>query len=245
MTCHRGSGKEANTTMSELAANHLLNGLDPHELSILRPHFSEVPLDTGTVVAEVGHPAEFVYFPTEGVLSLVGTTEAGGTVEVAVVGREGVASVSAVLGRNRLPFRIVTQVTGSAWRMPTEVLTRQIRDCGELHERILRYSETVILQVGQSAICNRFHNAKQRLARWLLMTVDRAGTRQLPLTHEFISYMVGGPRSAVTEAAAALRDSGAIDYRRCLVHVRDMERLQQESCECYSAVQSVLNPKAE
>ena len=200
MTCHRGSGKEANTTMSELAANHLLNGLDPHELSILRPHFSEVPLDTGTVVAEVGHPAEFVYFPTEGVLSLVGTTE---------------------------------------------VLTRQIRDCGELHERILRYSETVILQVGQSAICNRFHNAKQRLARWLLMTVDRAGTRQLPLTHEFISYMVGGPRSAVTEAAAALRDSGAIDYRRGLVHVRDRERLQQESCECYSAVQSVLNPKAE
>jgi CRP-like cAMP-binding protein len=226
--------------MPDLTANHLMNGLDPRELSLLRPHLIEVPLEVGSVVTEAGQPAEFVYFPTAGVLSLVGTTEAGGTVEVAIVGREGLASVSAVLGRNRLPFRIVTQVSGSAWRMPTAVLTKQIRDCAELHERILRYSETVILQVGQSAICNRFHNAKQRLARWLLMTVDRAGTRQLPLTHEFISYMVGGPRSAVTEAAAALRDSGALDYRRGLVHVRDFERLRQESCECYAVVQSVL-----
>jgi CRP-like cAMP-binding protein len=227
--------------MPDLSANHLLDGLDPNELAILRPHLIDVPLDVGTIVAEAGHPTEFVYFPTSGVLSLVGTTESGGTVEVAIVGREGVASVSAVLGRNRLPFRIVTQVSGSAWRMPTEVLTRQIRDCGELHERVLRYSESVILQVGQSAICNRFHNAKQRLARWLLMTVDRAGTRQLPLTHEFISYMVGGPRSAVTEAAAALRDSGAIKYRRGLVNVCDLDRLQQESCECYAAVQSAIH----
>lgn len=230
--------------MPALSANHLLNGLPPSELALLGPHFVEVMLETGSVIADVGQPAEFVYFPTAGVLSLVGTTEAGGTVEVAIVGREGVASVSAILGRNRLPFRIVTQVSGTAWRMPTDVVTRQLHECGELHERLLRYSEGVILQVGQSAICNRFHNAKQRLARWLLMTVDRAGTRQLPLTHEFISYMVGGPRSAVTEAAAALRDSGAIDYRRGLVTVQNLERLQQESCECYLAVQNVLNLKS-
>jgi CRP-like cAMP-binding protein len=229
--------------MPDLSANQLLNGLDPREIALLRPHFAEAVLETGSVVAEVGQHAEFVYFPTDGVLSLVGTTEGGGTVEVAIVGREGVASVSAILGRSPLRFRIVTQVSGTAWRLPTEVVTKQLRDCGELHERILRYSESVILQVGQSAICNRFHNAKQRLARWLLMTVDRAGTRQLPLTHEFISYMVGGPRSAVTEAASALRDSGAIDYRRGLLTVQNVERLQQESCECYLAVQSVLNLK--
>jgi CRP-like cAMP-binding protein len=230
--------------MPDLSANQLLHGLDPREIALLKPHFSEVVLETGTLVAEVGQPAEHVFFPTDGVLSLVGTTESGGTVEVAIVGREGVASVSAVLGRDRLRFRVVTQVSGTAWRIPTHVVTRQLRDCGELHERILRYSESVILQVGQSAICNRFHNARQRLARWLLMTVDRAGTRQLPLTHEFISYMVGGPRSAVTEAAAALRDSGAIDYRRGLVTVKDVGRLQQESCECYLVVQSVLNLKS-
>jgi CRP-like cAMP-binding protein len=227
--------------MADFAANHLLDGLDARELALLTPFFTEVVLETGSVVAEVGQLADFVFFPTGGVLSLVGTTEGGGTVEVAIVGREGVASVSAILGRNRLPFRIVTQVSGTAWRIPTDVVTKQLHDCGELHERILRYSESMIVQVGQSAICNRFHNAKQRLARWLLMTVDRAGTRQLPLTHEFISYMVGGPRSAVTEAAAALRDSGAIDYRRGLVTVEDLERLRRESCECYSTVQSALH----
>jgi CRP-like cAMP-binding protein len=235
-----GDGLQERNRMADPTDNDLLNGLNENELAVLRPHLAEVPLEVGTVVAEAGQPPESVYFPTSGVLSLVGATASGATVEVAIVGREGIASVSAVLGPNRLPFRIVTQVSGSAWRMPTDVLARQTRECGELTERILRYSESVILQIGQSAICNRFHNAKQRLARWLLMTVDRAGTRQLPLSHEFISYMVGGPRSAVTEAAAALRASGAIDYRRGLVHVRDMERLQQESCECYSVVQGVL-----
>jgi CRP-like cAMP-binding protein len=222
--------------MTDIGENQLLNGLDPRELALLRPHFVQVTLQVGEVVAEAGQVADFVYFPTEGVLSLVGTTNGGATVEVAIVGREGVATISAILGRSRLPFRIVTHVAATAWRLPTDVITRQLRDCGDLHERLLAYSESVIFQIGQSAICNRFHNAKQRLARWLLMTVDRAGTRELPLTHEFISYMVGGPRSAVTEAASALRDSGAIDYRRGFVSVRDLEQLEREACECYRAV---------
>ena len=110
-----------------------------------------------------------------------------------------------------------------------------------LEPGVLGSQESMIFQVGQSAICNRFHNAKQRLARWLLMTVDRAGVRDLPLTHEFISAMVGGPRSAVTEAAAALRDSGAIDYRRGMLTIRDLERLEREACECYAAVKLLLN----
>ncbi len=222
--------------ISDIAGNQLLNGLEARELELLRPHFVKVTLEVGDVVAEAGQLADFVYFPTEGVLSLVGTTHGGATVEVALVGREGVATISAILGRTRLPFRIVTHVAAKAWRLPTDVITRQLRDCGDLHERLLSYSESVIFQIGQSAICNRFHNAKQRLARWLLMTVERAGTRELPLTHEFISYMVGGPRSAVTEAASALRDSGAIDYRRGFVMVRDPARLEQEACECYAAV---------
>lgn len=227
--------------MTDPTGNLILTGLDAREIGILRPHLVAVKLEAGTVISEVGQVAEFVYFPLDGVLSLVGTTEGGATVEVAIVGREGVASVSAILGRHRLPFRIVTQVTGTALRVPTDVITRQLRDCEQLHERLLQYSESVIFQVGQSAICNRFHNAKQRLARWLLMTIERADTRELPLTHEFISYMVGGPRSAVTEAAAALRDSGAIDYRRGLLTVRNLERLEQESCECYAAVRGLMN----
>lgn len=222
--------------------NQLLLGLNSRELGLIRPHLVEVHLEALSVIAEAGQPAEYVYFPVGGVLSLVGATEAGATVEVAIVGREGVASVSALLGRNRVPFRIVTQVAGTALRAPTGVMAKQLRECGEFHERLLAYSESVIFQVGQSAICNRFHNAKQRLARWLLMTIDRAGVRELPLTHEFISYMVGGPRSAVTEAAAALRDAGAIDYRRGMLTIQSLPRLQKEACECYAAVKSLLNP---
>jgi CRP-like cAMP-binding protein len=226
--------------MIEAAANQLLAGLDSRELALIRPCLVEVTLETGTLVADAGQPAQFVYFPLDSVLSLVGATESGATVEVAVVGREGVASVSALLGRQRLPFRIVTQIDGKALRAPTETMIQRLHECGEFHERLLAYSESLIFQIGQSAICNRFHNARQRLARWLLMTIDRAGMRELPMTHEFISYMVGGPRSAVTEAAAALRDSGAIDYRRGIMSIRSLARLEEEACECYSAVKTAL-----
>ncbi len=226
------------TDMAEALGNYILNNLDPKELAQLRPHLHEVTLAFGTVLAETGQAAEFVYFPMGAVLSLVGATEGGATVEVAVVGSEGVASVSAVLGRNRLTFRVIVQVEGKALRIRTAMITGLLKECGDLHQRLLEYSLSVIGQVGQSAICNRFHNAKQRLARWLLMTIDRAHTRELPLTHEFISFMVGGPRSAVTEAAAALRDCGAIDYRRGMVTVLSLPRLRAEACECYNAVQS-------
>ena len=200
---------------------------------MLAPHVQATRIERGMVLAEAGQPASHIYFPTTAVLSLVGATESGSTVEVAIIGREGMASVSAALGRVRLPFRVVAQIGGLAWRLPTDAVTQRLRECGALHERLLVYSHTVIAQVAQSAICNRFHNAKQRLARWLLMTADRADSRELPLTHEFISFMVGGPRSAVTEAAAALRASGAIDYRRGLLTIRSLPRLRQHACECY------------
>lgn len=225
------------------AGNAILAGIDPAELEILQPHLHEIQVSRGAVLAEAGQRAPYVYFPITCVLSLVGTTEGGATVEVAVIGREGMASVSAALGRQRLPFRVVAQIEGSAWRLPTEVVSRRLQECRELHERLLVYSHNVIAQVGQSAICNRFHNGRQRLARWLLMTVDRADSRELPLTHEFISSMVGGPRSAVTEAAAALREAGAIDYRRGLLTVRSLSKLREEACECYAAVAESTAPK--
>jgi CRP-like cAMP-binding protein len=196
----------------------------------------ELMIERGAVLAEAGQPAPYLYFPITCVLSLVGATESGASVEVAVVGREGMASVSAALGRQQLPFRVVAQIDGAAWRVPTEVVARQLQECRDLHARLLTYSQDVIAQVGQSAICNRFHNGRQRLARWLLMTADRADSRELPLTHEFMSSMVGGPRSAVTEAAAALREAGAIDYRRGLVVIRSVARLRAEACECYESV---------
>ena len=138
-----------------------------------------------------------------------------------------------------LPFRVVTQIPGRALRVPTDMVAQAASECGQLHERLLDYTQQMIAQVAQSAVCNRFHNARQRLARWLLMTADRASSTELPLTHEFISFMVGGPRSAVTEAAAELRASGAIDYRRGLIIIRSMPALREQSCECYAMVSAV------
>jgi CRP-like cAMP-binding protein len=216
--------------------NRILSGLNPEEVAILRPHLEETTMKRGVVLIEAGQPATHLYFPVTAVLCLVGSTESGSTVEVALVGREGVASVSAALGRQRLPFRVVVQLDGTAWKVSTDIVAGQLHQCRELHERLLMYSHSVIAQVGQSAICNRFHNAKQRLARWLLMTADRADSYELPLTHEFIAHMVGGPRSAVTEAAAALRDSGAIEYRRGKLTITSVTKLRQQSCECYDSV---------
>jgi CRP-like cAMP-binding protein len=222
--------------MSFGRGNRLLEGLPPAEADRFAAEIDEVRLRRGEVVAEAGQPASHVYFPTQCVLSLVGATESGSTVEVAIIGREGMATIAAALGCARLPFRVVAQLEGTSWRLPTSALARDIKQCGIFHERLLGYSHSIIGQVGQSAICNRFHNARQRLARWLLMTADRADARELPLTHEFISYMVGGPRSAVTEAASALRASGAIDYRRGLLTIRNMTKLRQQACECYEMV---------
>jgi CRP-like cAMP-binding protein len=223
--------------MSENAENVILSGLDANEAAMLAAAATNVPLEQGELIAEAGQAAPYVYFPTAGVLSLVGTTAGGGTVELAVVGNEGVASISAILGTDFLPFRIVAQVPGHAVRIPTQLVSRGVAECGDLHQRVMDYTHHLIAQIAQSAICNRFHNAKQRLARWLLMTADRADSTELLLTHEFISFMVGGPRSAVTEAASELRDSGAIDYRRARIVIRDAEKLRSQACECYDILQ--------
>ncbi len=215
------------------SVNAILSGLDSRESSALLAVAQEITLERGAMVADAGAAAPYVYFPLEGVLSLVGATSGGATVEVAVVGNEGVASVSAILGKNYMPFRVVTQVPGRALRVQTEVVSKMLVDCGTFHQRMLDYTQQMIAQVAQSAVCNRFHNARQRLARWLLMTADRADNTVLPLTHDFISYMVGGPRSAVTEAAADLRMAGAIDYRRGLITICDVAKLREQSCECY------------
>jgi CRP-like cAMP-binding protein len=218
--------------------NRLLRDLDAQEAAMLAPHLQEVAIERGKVLAEAGEALPYVYFPVEGVLSFVGATENGATVEVADVGREGVAAVSAIFGSHHLPFRVVTKISGRALRVPTELVARQLRECGALHARILESAETVIAQISQAAVCNRYHTAKERLARWLLTTADRAQTSELPVTHEFISSMVGGPRSAVTEASAELRDSGAIDYSRGLLSIRNLEQLRRESCACYELIAS-------
>jgi CRP-like cAMP-binding protein len=219
------------------SGNRLFDNLNEQEFSVFQPHLQAVTIKRGEVLSEAGQRATHVYFPVSAVLGFVGKAAGGATVVLALVAREGVASVAAAFGRQRVPFGVVAQVDGDAWRLPAEVMHREIRQCRELHDRLLLFSHDVIAQVGQSAICNRFHTAQQRLARWLAMTADRAQVNDLPLTHQFIAHMVGGPRSAITDAAAALRASGAIDYRRGLITIQNQTKLRQQSCECYDALQ--------
>jgi CRP-like cAMP-binding protein len=218
--------------------NAILSGLAVSEWAMLESASHDVVVDQGQLIAEAGQLGPSVYFPTEAVFSLIGRTANGNTVELAIVGNDGVANLSAIFGSNWLPFRVVTQVPGRAVRVPAELVSRVVAECGDLHQRMLHYTHQLIAQIAQSAICNRFHNARQRLARWLLMTADRADADKLPLTHEFIAHMVGGPRSAVTEAASELREVGAIDYRRALILIRDRDKLRAQSCECYAVLQT-------
>jgi CRP-like cAMP-binding protein len=209
-----------------VGSNRLLADLGANAWASLAPHVRHVDVERGEILADAGDALLQVYFPTGGVLSLLGTTGRGATVELADVGREGVATVSAVFSNRQMPYRVVAKIAGRVARIPTDIVARQVRECLELHERILASVHDVIAQIGQSAICNRYHNAKQRLARWLLTTAQRAQATELALTHEFIS------------------SSGAIAYSRGMLSIEDPSLLQRESCECYQAFANGAEPGA-
>jgi CRP-like cAMP-binding protein len=209
-------------------------------LSDLEPH----PLQRGTVLGAPRSVSEFIYFIDSGVVALVASTRAGNSVEVALVGREGVAGIADALGRQPLPYALMVQLPGLAYRVPKAVIREHILSCSALHELLMDYSQRVMHQLAQSALCNRFHTSVQRLARWLLLTAQRADTNRFELTHDFVAQMVGAPRSAVSESASALRDKGAIDYRRGVLTIRNASKLQKTACECVEAVSS-LSPREE
>ena len=194
--------------------------------------------------ARLGAPherAEWAYFLESGIVSLIGATSSGHSVEVAFVGNEGVAGIPDVLGARSMPYSLIVQLPGLAYRLPTSVAREHVFSCTALHGLLMAHSQFLIYQLTQSAICNRFHSAVQRLSRWLLLTAERAGTDRLELTHEFVAQMVGAPRSAVTQAAAVLRNRGVIDYERGLIIIRSPKRLRKAACECFDAVSSIID----
>jgi CRP-like cAMP-binding protein len=198
----------------------------------LEPH----PLQRGAVLGAARSAAEHVYFVESGIVSLVATTRGGSSLEVALVGREGVAGIADALGAQPMPYHLVVQLPGLAYRVPKQVVRTHILSCSALHELLMDYSQRVIHQLAQSALCNRFHTSVQRLARWLLLTAERANTTRFELTHEFVAQMVGAPRSAVSESAATLRDKGIIDYRRGVMTIKSPARLHKVACECFDVV---------
>jgi CRP-like cAMP-binding protein len=195
------------------------------------------------VVLERGEPLEvvngrsgFVYFVESGIVTLMASTPAGHSLGVAIVGCDGIVGIADALGVHPFPYGWVVQIAGSARRVPIALVRHHIESCSDLHGRLLAYSQLVMLQLAQSAVCNRFHSAAQRLSRWLLLTAAGTGTDRFEMTHESIAQMLGAPRSAVTHAASSLRRRRIIDYRRGVLTIRDSRRLRQTSCECFDII---------
>lgn len=230
--------KTRNDVLQELART------EPAVFSRLQEDLEPVALERGAVLGPARLPSEWVYFVDSGIVSLVAGTRNGSSVEVALVGREGVAGIADALGQQPLPYQLVVQLPGLAYRVPKGIIRDHILSCSGFHELLMDYSQRVMHQLAQSAVCNRFHTSVQRLARWLLLTAERAGTSRFELTHEFAAQMVGAPRSAVSEAAAALRSKGIIDYRRGVLTIRNAKRLEKMACECFEAVSPALNGRS-
>lgn len=218
--------------------NALLRSLEPHHYRAVAQHLEEVHLRPGDVLAEPGVRIPYVYFPQSGVISLVALFDGGGAVEVGTIGCEGMAGIPVYLGVGRSPHRVIMQVEGIVRRMPSQEFERAVAEVPGLDDILADFVDAYLLQVSQTAACNRMHDLAQRAARWLLMTHDRVGSDSFALTHEFLAIMLGVRRAGVSEAAAELQRKGAIRYSRGRVTVTDRSVLTRESCECYGIVRA-------
>jgi CRP-like cAMP-binding protein len=218
--------------------NRLLAALPPREYDRLRPHLEPAPLTTRAILYEPGQPVRHVYFPGSGVLSLLGVLPDGDSIEVGVVGREGMAGLSVFLGVESGPTRCLVQVPGEALRMAADAFRSRVGRGSRLHGLLLRYTHGLLAQVAQSAACNALHPVEQRMCRWLLMVHSRAGSDRFPLTHDFLAAMLGVRRASVTEAARELRQAGLIRYGQGQLTVLDRPGLEVAACACYRTDQA-------
>lgn len=225
---------------SRQIANRLLAALPREEHARLVPRLQRVRLHKGQVICEAGDRLRFVYFVNSGVLSLLSTTRNGETIEVAMVGSEGVTGIPVILGINRMPYGVMVRVQGDAMRMRAEVFRDEFARGGRFQRLLLGYTHTLFIQVAQSTVCNRFHPFEQRLARWLLLTRDEVKSNTFKLTQEFISQMLGTQRTLVTMAASALQDAGLIRYHYGQIKILDSPGLEAAACECYGIVKQEI-----
>ena len=221
---------------SPIAVNRLLAALPDAEYQRLIPHLNNVSISLKQVLHEVGEPIEYVYFPQNAMVSALTTMVDGAMVEVGLVGYDGVTGIPAALGDNIAATNGIVQAAGSGMRMKASVLKTEFERGGLLQSLLLRYIQAQHAFVTQNAACNRLHYLEMRLARWLLLACDRIGSNELPMTHEFMSYMLGVRRAGVTEAANALKQSGLIRYTKGKVTILNRQELEAASCECYEII---------
>jgi len=216
--------------------NQLLAALPEANLQRWLPHLEPVALTLGQVLYESGAAMPFVYFPTNSIVSLLYVLEDGASAEIAVVGFEGLVGISIFMGGGSTPSRAVVQSAGSGYRLRADVIKAEFDHAGPAMHLLLRYTQALITQMAQTAVCNRHHSLDQQLCRWLLLSLDRLQGNQLVMTQELIANMLGVRREGVTEAALKLQRAGLISYARGRIDVLDRPGLEGRTCECYGVV---------
>ena len=216
--------------------NHLLAALPPAEFERLAAHLELVPMDLGEALYESGGRLEHVYFPTTSIVSLLYVLENGASAEIAVVGNEGLLGISLFMGGETTPSRAVVQSAGHGYRLKARLIKEEFSRAGPVLRLLLRYTQALITQMAQTAVCNRHHTVEQQLCRWLLLSLDRLPTASVSMTQELIANMLGVRREGVTEAAGNLQRAGLIRYSRGRIDVLDRPGLERTVCECYGVV---------
>jgi CRP-like cAMP-binding protein len=228
------------TMDEELVRNRVLASIPVMQRVHLRARLEPVTLKFRQVLYEPGRTIRHVYFPVDCLISLLTAVDRSRSLEVGMVGNEGMAGMPFILGVGRSGVRAIVQGGGRALRMSSALFLEEFNRNPPLQQALYRYTFALMTQISQTAACNRFHEADARLARWLLMTRDRVGGTGFSLTHEFLSHMLGLRREAVTQAASGLKRRGAIEYRRGKLKILNERRLEAASCVCYRAVQEIF-----
>jgi CRP-like cAMP-binding protein len=216
--------------------NLLLASLPAEIFERLAPQLELISMPLGEVLYESGGQLQHVYFPTTAILSLHYVMEDGASAEIAGVGNEGVLGISLFMGGNTTPSRATVQTAGSGYRLKSQLMLEEFNRAGAMQKLLLRYTQALITQISQTAVCNRHHSVEQQLCRWLLLTLDRLPSNELTMTQELIASMLGVRREGITETAGNLQRAGLISYRRGHITVINRAGLETHTCECYSVV---------
>ncbi len=216
--------------------NHILDALPEAAAARLFPQLKLVELPLGMSVYESGDVQRYMYFPTDSIVSLLYVLESGASAEIAIVGNEGVIGVSLFMGGETTPSRAIVQSAGFAYRLGSRAIKEEFERHGQMLHLLLRYTQSLITQMAQTAVCNRHHSVDQQLCRWLLLSIDRLSGTHLNMTQELISNMLGVRREGVTTAARKLQKLGVISYSRGSIEVLDRPQLETLACECYAVV---------
>jgi CRP-like cAMP-binding protein len=228
----------AAATEEEAPANHLLAGVTPEERERLLPNLQEVSLPLGKVLYESGEKLDYIYFPTTAIISLLYIMENGATAEIGVVGNDGLIGIAIFMGGDTTPNRAVVQSAGLSFKMKAKVMKEEFTRGGRFHNLCLRYTQALITQISQTAVCNRLHSVDQQLCRWLLLSHDRLPSDRLIMTQDLIANMLGVRREGITHAAKRLQNAGYISYVRGDMTILDRLGLEGQVCECYQVVRA-------